>query len=503
MGERPDFIGKVGVSLVLSLIEGNTPGSTKNPHFFPLSGSQETHNTQIHLGRSNLFTLFALNYMRNALAGGGDMKKLCFFLAFITITILLVTSCSPAASEVPPISTTPPSPGDDISALVDGNTEFTFDMYQNLSASDGNFFFSPYSISTALAMTYAGARGETEQQMADTLHFALAQERLHAAFSELDKALKGRGKATTTVYSPEGEIIEAEVDGFRLNIANALWGQKDYSFLSDFLDLLEAYYGSGLKTLDFINEPEESRLAINQWASEQTEGRIKDIIPPGVINAFTRLVLANAIYFNAHWQHQFAESATRDGVFHLLDGSTVTVPMMRQEENFSYTEGDTYQAVRLPYLGNEFAMTILLPKEGQFEDFESELDTQTLKDITDTFESKRVVLTLPKFQFESSFLLNQALSEMGMPTAFSGGADFSGMTGNKELFIGAVLHKSFVSVDEKGTEAAAVTAVIITVVSMPPPATVNFTADRPFIFLIQDIETGSILFIGRVLNPAA
>jgi len=432
------------------------------------------------------------------------MKKSSFFLAFITVTILLVTSCSAPAGETTPAHTSPPptTPGDDISILVDGNTEFTFDLYRELKDSEGNFFFSPYSISTALAMTYAGARGETEQQMADTLYFTLPQERLHAAFSVLENSIKERGRAITTVLSPEGETIQEEVDGFRLNIANALWGQKDYSFLQDFLDLLQAYYGSGLNTLDFINQPEESRLAINQWASDQTEGRIKDIIPPGVIDALTRLVLANAIYFNAHWQHQFSESATHDGVFHLLDDSSVTVPMMHQEEQFDYAEGDNYQAIRLPYLGNEFAMTVLLPVEGQFEDFDNSLDAQILKDITSKFESQRVALTLPRFQFESSFQLNQALSDMGMPNAFSGGADFSGMTGNTDLFIGSVLHKSFVAVDEEGTEAAAVTAVIM-VLSAPPPATFNFTADRPFIFLIQDIETESILFMGRVLNPAA
>jgi len=432
------------------------------------------------------------------------MKKSSFVLAFITATILLVTSCSAPASETTPAHTSPPptTPGDDISILVAGNTEFTFELYRELKDSEGNFFFSPYSISTALAMTYAGARGETEQQMADTLHFTLPQERLHAAFSALENSIKERGRAITNVLSPEGETIQEEVDGFRLNIANALWGQKDYSFLQEFLDLLEAYYGSGLNTLDFINEPEESRLAINQWASEQTEGRIEDIIPPGVIDAFTRLVLANAIYFNAHWQHQFSESATRDGVFHLLDGSSVTVPMMHQKEYFNYTAGDNYQAIRLPYVGNEFAMTILLPDEGQFEEFENSLDVQMLKDITANLESVQANLTLPKFQFESSFRLNQALSDMGMPDAFSGGADFSGMTGNMELFIGSVLHKSFVAVDEEGTEAAAVTAVILVLSAQPTPI-INFTADRPFIFLIQDIETGSVLFIGRVLNPAA
>ncbi len=432
------------------------------------------------------------------------MKKSGFFLVFVTVAVLLVTSCSPSDDTTTPAHTSPTTPGDDISILVDGNTEFTFDLYRELKGSEGNFFFSPYSISTALAMTYVGARGETEQQMADTLHFTLSQERLHAAFSALVNSIRERGKAMTTVQSTEGEIIQEEIDSFRLNIANAIWGQKGYSFLSQFLNLLQTYYDSELNTLDFINEPEESRQVVNQWASDQTEGRIKDIIPPGVINALTRLVLANAIYFNANWEHQFSVSATRDGVFHLLDGSTITLPMMHQEEQFSYTEGDNYQAVRLPYLGNEFAMTILLPREGQFEEFENSLDAQMLEEITAKLQSRRVDLALPGFQFESSFRLNQALSAMGMPDAFSGGADFSGMTGNMEFCIGAVLHKSFVAVDEEGTEAAAVT-VITMIGSAPgtPPVTVNFTADRPFIFLIQDIETGSILFIGRVLNPAA
>ncbi|MBN1160886.1 MAG: serpin family protein, partial [Dehalococcoidales bacterium] len=338
------------------------------------------------------------------------MKKSSFFLAFITIAILLVTSCSPSAGETTPAHTSPspPIPGDDISVLVDGNIEFTFDLYQELKDSEDNFFFSPYSISTALAMTYAGARSETEQQMTDTLHFTLTQERLHAAFKALNDSIKERGRAMATVQTPEREFVQEEVDSFRLNIANALWGQKDYSFLPEFLDLLQAYYGSGLNTLDFINEPEESRLVINQWASDQTEGRIKDIIPPGAIDALTRLVLANAIYFNANWEYQFSESATRDGIFHLLDGSSVTVPMMHQKEYFDYTEGDNYQAIRLPYLGNEFAMTILLPREGQFEEFENSLDAQMLQDITANLESVQVDLTLPRFQFESSFRLNQA-----------------------------------------------------------------------------------------------
>jgi serpin B len=217
----------------------------------------------------------------------------------------------------------------------------------------------------------------------------------------------------------------------------------------------------------------------------------------------TRLVLTNAIYFKAHWAYEFAKSATSDGLFHLLDGSTVTVPLMHQQHMFSYAEGDNYQAIQLPYLGNDVAMTILLPREGQFAAFENSLDSQELSKIVAQMTSKEVNVTLPKFSFESSFRLDQTLANMGMPDAFTAGtADFSGMTGNKELFIGAAIHKSFVAVDELGTEAAAVTAVAMAGAAMPSTP-VDFDANRPFIFLIQDVATGSILFTGRVSNPAA
>jgi len=291
-------------------------------------------------------------------------------------------------------------------------------------------------------------------------------------------------------------------DGFRLNIVNAIWGQEGYNFLSGFLDLLAENYGAGLRILDFANAPEESRITINNWVSDQTEGRIEDLISQGLIDALTRLVLTNAIYFNAAWQHPFSEDMTEDGPFYLLDGGEVMVPMMRQAESFGYAEGDGYQAVELPYDGRELSMVLLLPEAGQFEAFEGSLDAQRVGAILKDLEFRRVTLTMPKFEFESDFSLGETLIALGMPVAFSGGADFSGMTGNRDLFIGDVIHKAFVSVDEAGTEAAAATAVVMPTAG-PPEEPVEVTVDRPFVFLIHDIETGTILFVGRIVAPSA
>jgi len=377
-------------------------------------------------------------------------------------------------------------------SLVEGNSAFAFELYKALKEEEGNLFYSPYSISLALAMTYAGARGETAQQMADTLHFLLEQEMLHPAFNWLDAELASRGEGA------EGK----DGEGFRLNIVNAIWGQKDYEFLSDFLDVLAENYGAGLRILDFINETEQSRVAINDWVSDQTEGRIEDLIPQGAIDVLTRLVLTNAIYFNAAWAYPFDEEMTTDGPFYLLDGGQITVPMMKQTESFGYTEGEGYQAIELLYDGGELSMVILLPEAGKFEAFEEGLQGQQVNDIINGLQPTEVALTMPKFEFDSEFSLKDTLAGMGMPIAFTENADFSGMTGKPELLISDVVHKAFVAVDEAGTEAAAATAVIMDLTAVPEPP-VEVTIDRPFIFLIRDIETGAILFVGRVLNPCA
>ncbi|UCH87798.1 MAG: serpin family protein [Dehalococcoidia bacterium] len=387
--------------------------------------------------------------------------------------------------------TSPAVPEPDLDELVAGNSAFAFDLYQAVRGNEGNLLYSPYSISIALAMTYSGARGETKQQMADTLSFTLPDDRLHPAFNALDLELAGRGEA------PQG----GESSRFQLNIANAIWGQKDYPFLAEFLDVLAENYGAGLRLLDFASAPEESRLAINDWVSDQTEGKIPDLMPQGVINALTRLVLTNAIYFNAGWAFPFEPQDTEEGPFHLLDGGEVTVPMMKQSEEFGYAEGEGYQAVSLSYGASGVSMVLLVPQAGQFEAFESSLNAERVDAIVKDLERWIVTLSMPKFDFESSFDLGETLATMGMPDAFSGAADFSGMTGSRELFISAVVHKAFISVDEEGTEAAAATGVAM--MESVPQGPVELTVDRPFVFLIRGSRTGAVLFAGRVVNPVA
>jgi serpin B len=376
--------------------------------------------------------------------------------------------------------------------LVQGNSAFAFNLYQELRNKEDNLFYSPYSISLALAMTYAGARGETAQQMTDTLQFLLNQDELHPAFNWLSAELASRGEGA---QGKDGE-------GFRLNVANAIWGQQGYDFLPAFLDVLAENYGAGLRTLDFIDETEQSRVAINDWVSNQTEGRIKDLVPEGAIKEVTRLVLTNAIYFNAAWKYPFDKGMTANGPFYLLDGGPVTVPMMEQAQSFGYASGQGYQAVELPYDGDELSMVILLPASGNLQAFEAGLEAQQVSDIINNLQPTEVALTMPRFEFQSAFSLKSILSEMGMPDAFSQvDADFSGMAGNRELSISDVIHKAFVAVDEAGTEAAAATAVVVGANSVPE-SPVEVTIDRPFIFLIRDIQTGTILFVGRVLDPA-
>ncbi len=380
----------------------------------------------------------------------------------------------------------------DIEALVAGNTEFAMALYQLLKEKDGNIFYSPHSISEALAMTYGGARNETEQQMTAALRFEIEQARLHAAFNALDAALASRGQGA------RGKDDEP----FVLKVVNAIWGQKDYKFEGKYLDLLAENYGAGLRILDFVQSPDDSRKTINDWVAKETEQRIKDLLAEGTIDELTRLVLTNAVYFNGGWLNPFAEDATRDGTFNLLDGRKVTVPMMFQSESMGYVSGDGYQAVELKYDGEELSMVIILPEAGTFKTFENSLDGRALDDIIAGIENNTVNLTMPKFEFDSEFGLNEALSALGMPIVFDADqADFSGMTGKRDLYITDVVHKAFVSVDEFGTEAAAATGVVMGITSAPlDPATV--TLDRPFIFLIRDIATGAVIFTGRVMDPS-
>jgi serpin B len=376
----------------------------------------------------------------------------------------------------------------DVPELVAGNTRFALNMYHQLATRDGNIFFSPFSISVALAMTYAGARGNTQAQMADALEFTLAQEKLHPAFDWLDLALNSRGRGAS---GKDGEP-------FRLHVVNRLFGQVDYRFLDSFLDTLALYYGAALFLLDFIGDTEGSRQAINQWVEEVTEQRIKNLIPPGGVDTATRLVLVNAIYFNAAWKEVFDDRATAPGRFTLPDGSAVEVPMMQQPGPMPYAEGEGWRAVELPYDGEELSMVVIVPDD--LAAFEKVLDAEKLASVIAALGEDQATLSMPRFRIKGQTIpLKDQLSALGMPDAFVFGlADFSGMDGTRQLLIGNVLHQAFVEVDEYGTEAAAATAVVMDLGSAQLK---HLEVDRPFVFLIRDIQTGAILFLGRVIDP--
>ena len=391
-----------------------------------------------------------------------------------------VRSSKPRLTAVVPVQDTHQLTGDDAT--------FALDVLKKAAAKD-NFFFSPHSISIALGMTYGGARERTATQMAQALHFTLPPERLHAAFGGLDLDLGSR--ADKPVESGRA---------FKLSIVNALWGQRDYAFLAAYLDLLAENYGAGLSLLDFASDPEGSRTAINRWVSDRTEARIPELIPMGVVNSATVLVLTNAIYFNASWDTPFVPSDTTDGPFTKLDGSALVTHLMHQTKEHRYAEGEGWQALELPYVGQDVSMLVLLPASGRFESFRTKLDGPMLSSIVAGLGSKSVTTTLPRFSFRTQLGVKPTLIALGMTDAFQGGvADFSGMDGTKSLFIQDVIHEAFVAVDESGTEAAAATAVVVGKVSIPELAT--FTADRPFIVVIRDNPTGAVLFLGQVMSP--
>ena len=416
-------------------------------------------------------------------------------------TVSPVTPAPAAIKEARSLKARATSPGvtdAELASLTQGNTAFAFELYRALSGSDSNLFYSPYSISLGLAMAYAGAGGETERQMAGTLRFHLPQDRLHPAFNALDLALASRSQGR-------------DGGGFSLNIANSAWGQESHGFLTTFLDALAENYGEEVRAADFRRNPEDARARINDWVADETEDRIKNLIPPDGISPLTRLVLANAIYFNAAWRLPFEEKATARLPFFSLDGGESEVPMMRQEARFGYARGDGYQAVELLYEGREMAMTVLLPDTGRFSEFENSLGSATVDGILQDTEIRLVRLTMPKFEMESSFSLADTLEGMGMANAFDERlADFSGMDGlscpagdGECLLISDVVHKAFVSVDESGTEAAAATAVEVGVTRAVAPTTepIEVTVDRPFIFLVRDRATDAVLFVGRMLQP--
>jgi len=385
---------------------------------------------------------------------------------------------------------------EELSQLVSGNTQFAFELYRWLIQSNDNLIISPYSISTALAMTYAGASGQTKTDMANVLHFTLPDDKLHAAFNKIDLTLNALGN------KPAGE----EGQPLKLSVANSLWVQKDIPLNPPFLDVVTLNYGAGVGQVDFWGDPGGAAKTVNDWISGKTGGKIKDALDPGSLNpGETMLLLVDAIYFLANWELQFDKEATTDGPFHLLAGRDVTVPMMTKTDQFRYFKGDGFAAASLGYVGGDTSMVIMLPDEGEFEEFEGKLDGALVSNVLGNLEMKSVDLTMPKFKYESSLVLAKTLRPMGMESAFQGGFDnmFVGPLGESP-FIDEVIHKAFVAVDEAGTEAAAVTIVEIRVLAAPfePEQPIEFRVDRPFVFLIVEESTKSVLFIGRVLDPS-
>ena len=406
------------------------------------------------------------------------------FLSKSPALALLLLGVAPFNTDMPAEA----ADGSEIEAVVDGNTAFALDLYSRLKDEDGNLFFSPYSISVALAMTYAGARENTAQQMSQTLRFSLDPQRLHPAFGKLEERLEA--------LQEEGNV--------QLEIANSLWPHKSYPILEEYIGLVKKYYGVKITPLDYAANIEAARRIINEWVEEKTKDKIKDMIGPGVLDALTRLVLVNAIYFKGNWADQFEEELTKDAPFHPLSGESIEVPMMKQQETFGYAEHEDLQILQMPYAGDEMSMLVLLPKNMDgLADLQSVFNEESLEEWLRSIRKKEVLVFLPKFKVTSQFRLDETLASMGMPDAFSPEkADLSGIDGEPHrLYIGAVIHKAFVDVNEEGTEAAASTAVGFALASMPEPVP-TFRADHPFIFMIRDNNTGSILFMGRIVDPA-
>ena len=374
-----------------------------------------------------------------------------------------------------------------VSGLVEGNSRFALDLYQKLRDRPGNLFFSPSSLSTALAMTYAGARGETAEQMARVLHFAAPQDQLPEAFAELLGELRP----------------QAAKPGFQLDVANRLWGQQGYHFMADFLAITRNFYHAELAEVDFAGQPEAARARINLWVEQETQEKIKDLVPPKVIRPDTVLVLTNAIYFKGDWSHPFPKAATRDEPFHVTGEQTIQVPLMHRTDDLRFAAIDALQILELNYGKGELSALFLLPEAiDGLPALEARLNHDNLTRWTSALARRKVEVFLPRFKLSSQFSLPEVLASMGMTHAFDSRADFSGMSTQEKLFISDVLHKAFVDLNEEGTEAAAATAVVMsrTMAVLPKPPVI-FRADHPFLFLIVDNRTRSILFLGRVASP--
>jgi serpin B len=375
---------------------------------------------------------------------------------------------------------------ENINGVVNANNKFALDFYKEInSRQEGNLFFSPYSISTALAMTYEGAKGKTADEMREVFYFPE------------DDLTRRAGYAKT--YND----INKKEKSYELSTANALWAEQTYSFLDDYFNVIENFYGGEVVNMDFLNKPDEERERINEWVEYQTKDKIKDLLSPGSVTPGTRLVLTNAIYFKGDWVVQFDEDDTYEEDFKVSQDETIKVNMMNlvdKKEEFNYAELDDMQVLELDYDGDEVSMLILLPKES-LEDVENSLTVERLDEVRSSLNSRVIDIYIPKFKFETKYELNRNLQNLGMSEAFNPEeADFSGMSGNRNLFISGVIHQAYIDVNEQGTEAAAATAVVMELTGMPDMYS-DFRADHPFIFLIQEKNNGNILFMGKIVNP--
>ncbi len=390
--------------------------------------------------------------------------------------------------------------------VAKGNNEFAWELYGRLKGESGNLFFSPYSIETALNMTYVGARGDTREQMAEVLKVPVIKEVIRDQMTMIERfTVIPQGQLNLAYGAFIRRLNEqGEKGDYQLQVANALWGQQGYGFLDEFLSQLQEYYGADLNEVDFQDAAarEKAREVINTWVEEQTNEKIKDLIKPGALNAMTRLVLTNAIYYKGDWALQFDKKNTKVLPFYISPEAEIDVPTMYLKDRFKFGQAGDVQILELPYKGDDLSMIVLLPKKKDgLAALEKNLNTKNLEGWMAKLRKREVRVFLPKFKQTCEFGLGAVLQKMGMKDAFSPGrADFSGMNGKKDLVISAVLHKAFVEVNEEGTEAAAATGVIVGVTSIPLPPP-EFRADHPFVFMIRDVKTGVILFMGRVVEP--
>jgi len=430
------------------------------------------------------------------------MNKKYLTIGIVILMIAVVTSTAvlflfPYSPNNPPKANDAGSTQQGIQEVVNANNQFAFDLYSKLNKNE-NIFYSPYSISSALAMTYEGAKGQTADEMKSVFHFP-KENILRPNFASIYNSVNKKSKAC------------------ELKTGNALWVQQNYGFLEDYTNRVEKYYGGKASNLDFVKQTEKSRQTINSFIEEQTNNKIKNLIPKGVLDSMTRMVLTNAIYFKGTWEWEFKKSKTSEQDFKITSNNIVKTPMMfmkPEKAKFNYADLEKLQILELPYKGEDISMLILLPKQGENYNYKTDgviTYNYTLEDIelsskklneykSQMKETKLDAIYLPKFEFDTKYFMKETLSSLGMPTAFdAGNADFSGMTLAEQLFISQVIHQAYVKVDEKGTEAAAATAVVMEATAAMPRNV--FKADHPFIFIIQEKQTGNILFLGKVIDP--